>query len=141
MKPYVLQDGEGRNYVWHDVLFTMKTSGAETGGEIALWDVTTKPGEEPGRHVHDDVHEMFYVLAGSITFHVGRRSVRCKKGAFAFVPRGTPHTYTIHSRRVRLLGLSTPSSFGDNIIRTGKRQRPVAAKRAAPVRAKRRAAS
>jgi mannose-6-phosphate isomerase-like protein (cupin superfamily) len=64
---------------------------------------------------------MFYVLSGSITFRVGRRSVRCEKGAFAFVPLGTPHTYKIHSRRVRMLGISTPSDFGDDIERTGRR--------------------
>jgi quercetin dioxygenase-like cupin family protein len=126
LKPYTLTDGEGRSYEWHDVVFTMKAAAAQTGGEIAIWDVTTKPGEEPHVHVHDGVHEMFYVLSGSITFRIGRRSMRVEKHGFAFVPRGTPHTYVIHSRSVRLLGISTPSDFGDNIERTGRRMRPEA---------------
>jgi len=100
LKPYALAEGEGRSYEWHDVVFTMKAAAAQTGEEIAIWDVTTRPGEEPHVHVHDDVHEMFYVLSGSITFRCGRRSFKLEKHGFAFVPRATPHTYKIHSRQV-----------------------------------------
>jgi mannose-6-phosphate isomerase-like protein (cupin superfamily) len=119
-KPYALSDGEGRSYRWHDVLFTIKAAAAETGGAFALWDVTTRPGEEPHKHVHDDVDEIFYVLKGSITFHVGGQDFHLKRHGFAYVPLGTPHTYTIHSKEVRMLGISAPSDFGDNIERTGK---------------------
>lgn len=122
-KPYVLNNSEGRTYKWHDVLFTIKAAAAETGGAFALWDVTTHPGEEPHVHVHDDVDEIFYVLKGSITFHVGDDSFKVRKGAFAYVPLGTPHTYTIHSKEVRMLGISTPSDFADNIENTGERMR------------------
>ena len=119
MKAYALSAGDGRSYKWHDVLFTMKAARAETGGAFALWDVTTRPGEEPHTHVHDDVDEIFYVLSGSITFRAGRRSFRLEKGGFAYVPLGTPHTYKIHSRTVRLIGISAPSAFGDHIEATG----------------------
>jgi mannose-6-phosphate isomerase-like protein (cupin superfamily) len=105
------------------VLFTIKAAAKETGGALAIWEVTTRPGEEPDTHVHDEEDEIFFVLSGTITFHCGRRSFRVTKGGFAFVPRGTPHSYTINSRWVRLLGFTTPSDFGDNIERTGKRVR------------------
>ena len=130
-KPFVLRDGEGRSYKWHDVLFTMKASAAETDGAFALWDVTTRPGEEPHLHVHDDVDEIFYVLSGSITFRAGRRSFKVEKNAFVYVPLGTPHTYKIHSRTVRMIGISAPSAFGDHIEQTGTPVRP-ARKRGAP---------
>lgn len=97
--------------------------GAETGGAFAWWDVTTRPGEGPHRHVHDDVDETFYVLTGSITFHHGDESTKVKKGAFVYIPLGTPHTYTIHSKTVRMPWISAPSAFGDNIEATGKRVR------------------
>ncbi len=129
LKPLAVADGEGRSCEWHGVVFTMKAAAAETGGALSLWDVTTKPGEEPHVHVHDDVHEMFYVLSGSITFKVARKSVRVEKNGFVFVPLGTPYTYVIHSRLVRMLGISTPSDFGDHIERTGKRVRVKGARR------------
>ncbi len=119
MKPYALAGGEGRAYVWHDVTLTMKAALAETWGAFAFWDVTTRPGEEPHTHVHDDVDEIFYVLSGSITFRCGRRSIKVEKNGFVYVPLGTPHTYTTNSRRARLIGISSPSTFGDNIERTG----------------------
>jgi mannose-6-phosphate isomerase-like protein (cupin superfamily) len=123
-KPYALADGKGRAYEWRDILFTIKAAAAETGGALAFWEVTTRPGEEPHTHTHVDVDEIFYVLSGSITFRCGRRSFLVEKNGFVYLPRGIPHSYTIHSRRVRMLGLSTPSAFGDNIERTGKPVKP-----------------
>ncbi len=68
-KPYALARGEGRTYEWHDVLFTIKAAVAETGGALAIWEVTTRPGEEPQHrlHVHEE-DELFYVLSGAVTF-------------------------------------------------------------------------
>jgi mannose-6-phosphate isomerase-like protein (cupin superfamily) len=120
MKPYVLADGEGRKYEWHDVLFTIKAAGAETGGAFALWDVTTRPGEEPHMHVHEVEDEIFYLISGSMTFRCGDELFGVEDHGFVFVPRGTPHTYTIQSDEARLLGLSTPSTFGDNLERPGR---------------------
>ena len=124
-KAYILKSGEGRTTVWHDVPFIMKAAAKETGGQFALWDVTTRPGEEPHVHIHDDVDEIFYVLKGDITFQAGdgrgATRFRVKDGAFVYIPLGTPHTYEIHSRTVRMLGISAPSVFGDHIERTGVR--------------------
>lgn len=123
MKPYALAEGEGRRYEWHGVLFTIKAALAETDGALALWDVTTRKGEEPHTHTHDDVDELFCVLSGSITFRCGRRSFKVKKNGFVFLPRGIPHSYRIDSKKVRMIGISTPSAFADNIEATGKRRR------------------
>lgn len=122
-KAYVLNNGEGRTYTWHDVVFTVKAATNETSGQFALWDVTTRPGEEPHVHVHDDVDEIFYVLKGELTFQAGggrtAKRFRVKDGAFVYIPLGTPHTYKIHSKTVRMLGISAPSAFGDHIEKTG----------------------
>ena len=119
-KLYALSDGEGRTYEWHGVVFTIKAAGAETGGALAIWEVTTRPGEEPQPHVHEE-DELFYVLSGSLTLTCGDESVTARDGGFVFLPRGIPHSYKIDSEEVRLLGISTPSEFGDHIERTGKR--------------------
>ena len=119
MNPYALAEGEGRSYERHDVVFTIKAAGPETGGAFALWEVTTRPGEEPHVHVHESEDEIFYLISGSMTFRCADASFDVQDHGFVYVPRGTPHTYTIHSEEARLLGLSTPSSFGDNIERTG----------------------
>lgn len=122
-KPYALAEGEGRTYEWHDVLFTVKAAAEETGGALSIWEVTTRKGGEPDIHMHDE-DEIFYVLSGSLTFRCGGRSFQVKDNGFMFLPRGVPHSYTIESKEVRLLGFSTPSGFGDHIERTGKPIRP-----------------
>ena len=122
MEPYALAEEEGRSYEWHEVVFTIKAAAGETGGALALWEATTRKGEEPQTHVHEE-DEMFYLLSGSITFRCGEQSFRVRDHGFVLLPRGIPHSYTIESEEVRLLGFSTPSTFGDHIERTGKRVR------------------
>ena len=64
-KPYALAEGEGRAYEWHGVLFTIKAAAAETGGLLSIWEVATRPGEEPQPHVHEE-DELFYVMSRGI---------------------------------------------------------------------------
>ena len=137
MKPYVLAEGEGRTYEWHSVLFTIKAASGETGGALSVWEVTTRRGEEPNIHMHEE-DEIFYVLSGALTFHCGGDSFKVKDNGFVFLPRGIPHHYTIDSEEARLLGLSTPSGFGDHIERTGKLMKPRSSRnRTTPPRTKR----
>jgi mannose-6-phosphate isomerase-like protein (cupin superfamily) len=119
MKPYALAEGEGRSYEWHDVVFTIKAAAAETDGVLAIWEVTTRKGEEPRIHMHEE-DEIFYVLSGSLTFRCGGRSFKVKENGFMFLPRSIPHSYKVDSKEVRLLGFSTPSGFADHIEQTGK---------------------
>ncbi len=123
MKPYALAEGEGRTYDWHSVRFTIKAGAAETGGALSIWEVTTRKGEEPDIHVHEE-DEIFYVLSGSLTFRCGGRSFKVRENGYIFLPRNIPHRYTIDSEEVRLLGFSTPSGFGDHVERTGKPLNP-----------------
>jgi quercetin dioxygenase-like cupin family protein len=119
MKPYALAEGEGRAYESHGVLFTIKAAAAETGRALSIWEVTTRPGEEPQAHTHEE-DEIFYVLSGSLTFHCDGKSLKVSDNGFVFLPRGIAHSYSIDSDEARLLGLSTPSGFGDHIEQTGK---------------------
>jgi mannose-6-phosphate isomerase-like protein (cupin superfamily) len=64
--------------------------------------------------------EIFYVVAGAMTFRCGGRSFKVKENGLMFLPRGIPHSYRIDSGEVRLLGFSTLSDFGDHIEQTGK---------------------
>jgi mannose-6-phosphate isomerase-like protein (cupin superfamily) len=65
---------------------------------IAEWkDVGGPPG--PPRwiaplHLHHHDDEAWYVLEGSLWIRRGKEIVDAKAGSAAFVPRGTPHTYS-----------------------------------------------
>lgn len=82
MAGYALNKGEGRTYDWHGHLFTIKAAAAETDGRLAFWEFTTKKGDEPNDHTHDDVDEIFYILEGSLTIRCGDDEFEVSDGGF-----------------------------------------------------------
>jgi quercetin dioxygenase-like cupin family protein len=122
VKPYVLPPGGGRVYRWHGVREEVKAAGPELRNMAGVIETTTRKGEEPHVHVHEEEDELFYVLEGEFTFEADGRRFDAGPRSFVFVPRQTPHTYKIRSDGdVRFLVLTIPSSFVDHIERTGER--------------------
>ena len=46
-------------------------------------------------HVHDGEDEMFYVIAGELSGTCGDDTWSARAGSFVFVPRDTPHSFTV----------------------------------------------
>lgn len=73
--------------------------------------LTLAPG---GNTYPDNPHEgeeFGYVLSGSITIHIGKKSYRAKKGeSFYFTPKST-HFITAGSKGASLIWVSSPPSF------------------------------
>jgi quercetin dioxygenase-like cupin family protein len=123
MEPYALNDGEGRSYLWHNFLFTMKAGVRETGGAFAFMDFATRRGEEPPEHVRGGEDELFYILDGDLTFSCGDKSFNVGPRGFCFLPRDIPHSFTIHSDSeglARMLVITYPDRFGQTIEATGQ---------------------
>lgn len=77
----------GQRYIFRRVL-------SEDGAEVAQVDTWVDPGGGvliP--HIHCDMEERFEVLAGEVTFLVGRRRLRAGPGEKAAVPAGVRHGY------------------------------------------------
>lgn len=47
----------------------------------------------PPRHLHHEYDEAFYVLDGSVDFHLDEGTCSCPAGSVVFVPRGAVHTF------------------------------------------------
>ncbi len=105
--PYHLAAGEGRLMSWFTAQFHLKASDAQIG----LMELTGSPGIEPPLHVHRNEDEWYYLLEGTVTFHVGEENYRGQAGATVFFPRGIPHTFTIETGTVRMLLLNAPGGF------------------------------
>lgn len=72
------------------------TSGAETGGELLVFDLELPPGAHvPARHVHPEQTERFTVVSGRMRFEVGRerRVVAAGPGETVEVPAGVAHWF------------------------------------------------
>jgi len=93
--------------------FTWKALGAETGGAFDAFEAAMQPGfPGPPEHIHDEADELFYVLEGSMRLKVGTEIVTAEAGAFAYVPRGTPHSWlNIHAGVSRMLTLFVPGGM------------------------------
>jgi quercetin dioxygenase-like cupin family protein len=94
-----------------DCLFSVLAGSEETGGRFGLMEMVAPKGREPSRHVHYRDDEGFYVLEGGITFYVGEETYEAGPGAFVFLPRGIPHTYTFETDAVRALAIVAPGGI------------------------------
>jgi quercetin dioxygenase-like cupin family protein len=69
-------------------------SGAQTGGELLVFDLFLPPGGHvPAGHVHPVQEERFTVLAGRMRFRLGRRTILAGPGETVRVPPRTSHWF------------------------------------------------
>ena len=64
------------------------------GQEYSLLENATQAGyagPPPHRHLRQD--EGFYVLEGQFTFHVDGQTIQVSAGQFAYIPKGSTHTF------------------------------------------------
>ena len=91
--------------------FKTLISPEQTDGTMALVDMTLPKGVEPPPHTHTSEDESFYLLQGSITFHIGDEVIEAKQGEAVFAPRKVPHYFIINSASARFLTVITPGKF------------------------------
>jgi quercetin dioxygenase-like cupin family protein len=91
----------------------IKATGNDTGGTFYLADTVIPPGfAGPPAHTHEALTDMFYVLEGTLTFHLGDESRTGGPGTFVCVPPGEVHTFSNPTDQpVRVLNFSTPSGW------------------------------
>ena len=72
---------------------TVKATGERTGGHLVVLENVVPPGGGPPPHLHTHEDEFVYVLAGHIDVRIGDQLHAFGPGGFAYVPRGTVHTF------------------------------------------------
>ena len=98
---------------WLGSLAVIRATAEETGGRLAVIDVTEAPGAEAPLHLHHNEDEAFYVLEGTVTIEIGGETVEAAPGDLAWAPRGVPHRYTAGPEGCRMLFICTPGGFED----------------------------
>ena len=94
---------EGDATYFFNALMTSKASMAETGGAYSLTEHLATAASNPPLHVQVDEDEAFYVLDGEVEFEVDGEIVRATPGTFAFVARGSAHTFRVLTETARYL--------------------------------------
>jgi mannose-6-phosphate isomerase-like protein (cupin superfamily) len=110
--------GEGERRDLGPTSVTIKATGDDTGGSMYLGEAMLAPGfAGPPPHVHDELHDMFYVLEGVLTVRLGDETRELRAGSFICVPPGTVHTFSNPgSEPVRMLNFNTPAGW-ENYMR------------------------
>lgn len=112
-EPLLLAAGGGRIVHLLGDEMTLKASADQTAGTMGVFECAIPPGAPgPPEHVHVSFDEAFYVLEGALPLQVEGETTLLRTGSFAFVPRGTRHTFSNpSSARIRFLTVCTPGGF------------------------------
>ena len=105
--------GEGEVLEMGPSTLAIKATSDETAGSFFLSESTIAPGfPGPPPHVHDRLHDMFYVLEGALTLRLEDEEIEAPPGSFVCIPPGTVHTFSNRSEApVRFLNFNTPGGW------------------------------
>jgi mannose-6-phosphate isomerase-like protein (cupin superfamily) len=100
----------------------IKATSDDTAGTFFLSETTAAPGfPGPPLHRHERLHDMFYVLEGTLTMDVDGERRELGPGSFACVPPGVAHTFSNPSAEpVRFLNFNTPGGFERDVRDLGE---------------------
>jgi quercetin dioxygenase-like cupin family protein len=113
MPALILAPGAGERHPLGPSQLVVKAGAQETGGGLYLGELVLAAGAPgPPLHRHARMHDLFYVLEGTLTVRVDDAAHELPAGGFACIPPGVAHTVENRSGAdVRLLNLSTPGGF------------------------------
>jgi quercetin dioxygenase-like cupin family protein len=90
--------------------FFFKVSTEDSHGGLLVVEMTHHAKGGPGRHLHSEQDEWFYVVEGEYAFEVGQQRIRLKAGDSVFGPRQVPHVWAfVGDQSGRILFVFTPA--------------------------------
>lgn len=105
--------GDGERIAAARASVLLKGTGDDSDGTFFLAESTVEAGYPgPPPHVHRELHDLFYVLEGTLALRMGDDEVDAPAGTFAFVPPGVVHAFANTSGDpVRFLNFNTPAGW------------------------------
>jgi quercetin dioxygenase-like cupin family protein/catechol 2,3-dioxygenase-like lactoylglutathione lyase family enzyme len=77
-----------------------------------VMELLVPPGGSPARHVHQGLHDAFFLLEGEVVLSVGDETTVARPGTYAVVPAGSDHTFRVTSPTpARMLLIHDDDSF------------------------------
>ncbi len=113
--PFVITRDEAPRYWLVDSVWSVLASADTTGGALTVLDQLMPRRSGPPPHVHERLHEYFYLLDGEISFQLGQQVQTAQSGSMVSVPVNTVHGFAVVSETARVLNLYTPGGFTEQI--------------------------
>ena len=125
MSFFVRPAGDGERYAFDGATFTVKASGADTEGRVAVMEQSGPAGLTVPAHTHEGEDEMFYVLSGELRGFCGDERWTASAGAFIFLPRDVEHGFeVVGDHPARALTIVGPARFDRLVVEQGRRLDP-----------------
>lgn len=86
-------------------------SASDTDGAYSLLLSHAPTGDHVPLHVHEDVDEAFFVLAGRYRITCGDRTWQARTHDFVYLPRNIPHAYEVTEGPASKLILAAPGGI------------------------------
>lgn len=118
-EPFLITREEAPSYWLVDSVWSVLASADTTGGALTVLDQMMPRRSGPPPHVHERLHEYFYLLDGEIRFQLGTEVRTATGGAMLSVPPNTVHAFAVVSETARVLNLYTPGGFTEQISYLG----------------------
>lgn len=118
-EPFISTREEVPSFWMVDSLWSVLASAEATGGALTVLDQLMPHRSGPPPHVHDRLHEYFYLLDGDIHFQIGQNVTTAHSGSLISIPAGTVHGFAVDSGTARVLNLYTPGGFTEQISYLG----------------------
>lgn len=120
-QPIWNQPPAGRTIAVVGDVYRFLATGADTGGQFALWEAIVSPGAGPPPHTHSREVESFYVLEGEVTFTLESEKRVAGPGTFVTIPLGTLHTFGNESgAEARMLIQIAPAGLEEMFFQCGR---------------------
>lgn len=118
-QPFAITREEAPKYWLVDSLWSVLATAETTGGELTVLDQVMPRRSGPPPHVHDRLHEYFYILDGEIRFQIGTEVRTVSAGSLVSIPRNTVHGFAVATETARVLNLYTPAGFTEQVTFLG----------------------
>lgn len=116
---YRLRSDEGTALWFTNALVTVKAGGSETGQRLSIVHILHPAGYSPPRHRHLVEDESFYAISGTALFESDGDRFDLGPGDFAFLPRGSVHSFLVGEEPFSCLVITAPAGFEDFAAEAG----------------------
>jgi len=82
----------GEAYWFFDSLMVIR---ADQPGQPVIIEATVAPGGGAPLHVHADLDDSFYLVAGRLAMRCGEQAFAVSPGDYVALPHGVPHTFRV----------------------------------------------
>ena len=117
--PFLMTREAAPSYWLVDSLWSVLATADTTGGALTMIDQVMPRRSGPPPHIHERLHEYFYLLDGEIRFQLGTELTTATAGSMLSIPPNTVHAFAVASQTARVLNLYTPGGFSEQISYMG----------------------